>query len=184
MWSRPRPLACIRDEDIDSTPLLDHPRDHCLDRLMVTDIDLDAYGNTARSLDLGDGGVRRHVLGLGLEFLIRAQVEVGDRDLGTPIRRGASREPVRDHALRRSRQPLCHPAFPFVAPCLATFFATRAPPERSGAPAPERPQLAGGYGKGAVKCDALTPFWNVNHLTIDIISYILSQIPATCRPRQ
>ena len=28
-----------------------------------------------------------------------------------------------------------------------------------------------------MKCDALTPFWNVNHLTIDIISYILSQIP-------
>jgi hypothetical protein len=33
--------ACIRDRDIDPTPLLDDVRDQCLDRLMVTDIELD-----------------------------------------------------------------------------------------------------------------------------------------------
>jgi hypothetical protein len=70
--------ARIRDEHVDSTPCPDDPRHHCLDSLVVTDSDLDADGSTARRLDLSDRAVGGHVLGLGLEFLIRAQVQVGD----------------------------------------------------------------------------------------------------------
>jgi hypothetical protein len=41
---------------------------------MVTDIHLDAYGSTARRLNLGDGTVGGQVLGLGLELLLRPQI--------------------------------------------------------------------------------------------------------------
>jgi hypothetical protein len=62
---------------------------------VVTDIDLDPQSGATRCLDLGDRGVRRHVLGLGLEFLKRAQVQVSDRDLGPqsgePLRIGPSK---------------------------------------------------------------------------------------------
>jgi hypothetical protein len=34
--------ARIRDQDINSAPLLDDPRYHCFDRLAITDIDLDS----------------------------------------------------------------------------------------------------------------------------------------------
>jgi hypothetical protein len=74
--------ARIRDEHVDSTPRLDDPRHHCLDSLVVTDIDLDADGSTARRLDLSDGPVGGHVFGFDLEFLIGVQVKVGDRDFG------------------------------------------------------------------------------------------------------
>jgi hypothetical protein len=82
-----------------------------------------------------------------------------------PTRRGASRKPVRRPL---SRDLFCDTCASRKKRCACAGTA----------------QLAGGYGKGAVKCDALTLFGNVNHITIDIISYILSQIPATCRPRQ
>ena len=49
---------------------------------MIADIDFDPQSGPARSLDLGDRGVGGHVPRLGLEFLVRAQVEVSDRDLG------------------------------------------------------------------------------------------------------
>jgi hypothetical protein len=39
--------ARIRNEHVDPAPLLDDPRDPCLDRLMVTDIDLDSHGSAA-----------------------------------------------------------------------------------------------------------------------------------------
>src|SRR5437868_15258565 len=58
--------------------------------LMVTDINLDTYGSAARRLNLGDRAVGGHVLGPGLEFLIRAWVQVGHRDLRTQ-----SGEPLR-----------------------------------------------------------------------------------------
>src|SRR5260370_35981390 len=38
--------------------------------------------NATRGLDLGDGVVGGHVIGLGLELLVGAQIQVGDRDLG------------------------------------------------------------------------------------------------------
>jgi hypothetical protein len=46
---------------------------------VVTDIDLDPQSGAARCLNLGDGAIGGHVL--GLEFLIRAQVQISDRDL-------------------------------------------------------------------------------------------------------
>jgi len=49
---------------------------------VITDIDLDPQSGAARCLNLGDRAVAGHVLRLSLEFLIRVQVEVGDRDLG------------------------------------------------------------------------------------------------------
>jgi len=53
------------------TPFLDDARNHRLDRLVVTDINLDPESSAARSLNLGDGAVGGHVLGFGLEFLVR-----------------------------------------------------------------------------------------------------------------
>jgi len=70
----------IRDQDINPTPFPDDPRDHCLDRLVVTDINLDPQSGAAGRLDLGDRANGGHVLRFGLEFLIGAQIEVGDRD--------------------------------------------------------------------------------------------------------
>jgi hypothetical protein len=43
------------------------------------DIHLDPKSGAARRLNFGDGAVRRDVRGLGLK---RAEVQVGDRDLG------------------------------------------------------------------------------------------------------
>src|SRR5271170_7569559 len=43
---------------------------------LITDIDLDPQSGTARSLDLGDRAVAGHVLRLGLELLMRAQIQV------------------------------------------------------------------------------------------------------------
>jgi hypothetical protein len=37
----------IRDQHVNTTPLLDHPRDHRLDRLVVTDIDFDPQSGPA-----------------------------------------------------------------------------------------------------------------------------------------
>jgi hypothetical protein len=83
---------------------------------MVTDIDLDSESDTARSRDLGDGAVGSHVLRLGLELLIRAQVKVGDRDLGPQpgeaLRVGTS-ETSRRIATFPSNLPMVifHPSF-------------------------------------------------------------------------
>jgi hypothetical protein len=112
---RPRPPPAIRDEHIHPTPLLDDPRNHCLDRLMIPDINLDAHGSATRRLDLADRAVGGHVLGLDLEFLMRVQVQVGDRDPSHPIWRGAWRKPVRDHAPPPSRLPPSRPACPSSA---------------------------------------------------------------------
>jgi hypothetical protein len=38
---------------------------------VVTDINLDPESSATRSLNLGDGAVGGHVLGFGLEFLVR-----------------------------------------------------------------------------------------------------------------
>jgi cellulose biosynthesis protein BcsQ len=40
-----------------------------LDRLLIADIDLDPQGGARRTFDFSDRGIRRHILGLGLEFL-------------------------------------------------------------------------------------------------------------------
>jgi hypothetical protein len=69
-------------EHIDPAPFLDDTRHHRLDSLVIADIDLDSQSSPARRLDLHDRAVSGHFLGLGLEFLIRVQVQVGDRDLG------------------------------------------------------------------------------------------------------
>src|SRR6516162_10440621 len=63
---------------------------HRFDRLVVADINLDPQSGAACGLDLGDRAVGGHILRLGLEFLIRAQVQIGDRDScaqpGEPLR--------------------------------------------------------------------------------------------------
>jgi NAD(P)-dependent dehydrogenase (short-subunit alcohol dehydrogenase family) len=56
---------------------------HGLDSLVIADIDLDAQSGTARRLDLDDRAIRPHVLGFGLEFLIRVKVEVVDTKAST-----------------------------------------------------------------------------------------------------
>ena len=72
----------IRDEHIDPAPRLNDPRHHCLDRLVIADVDFHSQGDTARCLNLGDRTLGSHVLRLGLELLIRVQVEVSYRDFG------------------------------------------------------------------------------------------------------
>jgi hypothetical protein len=47
----------------------DDTRDHCLDRFVVADIDLDPQSGATRRLNLGDGAVGSYVFGFGLEFL-------------------------------------------------------------------------------------------------------------------
>jgi exodeoxyribonuclease V alpha subunit len=74
--------AGIGDEHIDPPPFPDDPGHHGLDCLVVTHIDLDPQCRPARCLDLGDGIYTGHILRLGLELLVRTQVEVGDRQLG------------------------------------------------------------------------------------------------------
>jgi hypothetical protein len=59
----------ICDENIDPAPFLDDTRDHCLDRFVVADIDLDPQSGATRRLNLGDGAVGSYVFGFGLEFL-------------------------------------------------------------------------------------------------------------------
>jgi len=66
---------------------------------MIADIDFDSQGGTARCLNLGGRTLGSHVLRLGLEFLIRVQVEVGYRDFGTQ-----SGEPLRVSPSETSRR--------------------------------------------------------------------------------
>jgi hypothetical protein len=65
--------ARIRDQNIDPAPFLDDACHHCLDRRMVADIDLDAYGSIARLPDLGDRAIGSHILGFGLKFLCKCR---------------------------------------------------------------------------------------------------------------
>jgi hypothetical protein len=109
--------ARIRDQDINPTPFLDDARHHYLDRSAVMDIDLNTDGGAARGLDLHDCAIAAHVLRLGLEFFIRAQIHIGDRDLGPqpgePLRVGTSETPcctrydrnLSGDAIRRSLMP-------------------------------------------------------------------------------
>ena len=109
--------ARIRDQDINPTPFLDDARHHYLDRSAVMDIDLNTDGGAARRLDLHDCAIAAHVLRLGLEFFIRAQIHIGDRDLGPqpgePLRVGTSETPcctrydrnLSGDAIRRSLMP-------------------------------------------------------------------------------
>jgi hypothetical protein len=86
--------ASIRDEYIYPTPFLDHARHHRLDRLVITDIHLDTQRGSTRRLDLGNRALGGHVFRLGLELLVRAQIEVSDGDLGAqpgePLRVGST----------------------------------------------------------------------------------------------
>ena len=66
---RPRPPPAFATKTSTSTPLVDDPRYHRIDRLLVADIDLDPESSATRRLDLGGGAVGGHVLRLGLEFL-------------------------------------------------------------------------------------------------------------------
>jgi hypothetical protein len=70
-----------------------------LDGLGIADIDLDAQSCAARSGDLGDRAHSGHILGFGLELLIRPQIEIGDRDL-----RPQSRQPSRIGAAEPARR--------------------------------------------------------------------------------
>jgi hypothetical protein len=53
--------AFVRDQDINTAPFLDDSCDHCPDRFLVADIDLDPQGGATRRLDLGDSAVSGHV---------------------------------------------------------------------------------------------------------------------------
>jgi len=61
------------------------PRHHRLDCLVVTDIEFDAQSSATTSLDLSDGALRGHVLGLGLglEFL-KCGSSIAE-ELGMPV---------------------------------------------------------------------------------------------------
>ncbi len=74
--------ARIGDQDIDAAPSLDDTGNHSRDRLVVRDIDFDPDRGAAHRLDLRDRAVAGHILRLGLELLVRVQVEIGDSDLG------------------------------------------------------------------------------------------------------
>jgi hypothetical protein len=118
--------ASIGDQDINAAPLGDDPRHHRVDRLVVGHIDLDPQCGATHRLDLSDGAVAGHVLGLGLEFLIRVQVEVGDCDFGPqpgePFRVGASETSCRARDDRHLAVQLAHSS----PPDSATLAAIRA----------------------------------------------------------
>jgi hypothetical protein len=78
---RPRPPPA-GDQHIDPAPFGDDPRRHRLDGIAVGDVELNAEGRAAGSLDFGDRAVRGHVLGLRIELRVGAQVQVRDGNLG------------------------------------------------------------------------------------------------------
>ena len=72
--------AGIAHQDVDAAPGVHDFLDHGLDRFFVGDVHLDPDGLPAAGIDFIDRAVAGHGFGLGLEFFVRSQVEVGDRD--------------------------------------------------------------------------------------------------------
>src|SRR5262249_20319260 len=85
------------------------------DRIVVADIYLDAQGGPACRLNLGDRTRGSHVLRLGLEFLVRSQVQVGHRDLGSQ-----HGEPFRVSPSPRAA-PVTIATFPSSLPMMVPF---------------------------------------------------------------
>src|ERR1051326_8448487 len=141
MCSSPMPAAAaaaagIGDEHIDTAPLRDDFGDHRLDRVMIRDVELDAERFAAVGLYFRDRCLARHVARFGLEFLIGAQAQIGDRDLaaeaGEAARIGSS-QPARSAGDDRN---------------LVVELAHRTPSAKCPPPPPPPPTGGGGPGGG------------------------------------